>query len=219
MAKYELEHNFKEVAGRVSNIMPVFLQHQEEMMTSIGETILGFVEEDYRDKSQGQTGGDGIEWAPLTLSAAVGRLRKRAEYNKLKRVPPVKGEKKKAREARVKNNKKIMQKKREMERQELASANILVDTGKMINALTPYHTEGDSKNVLTVDKLSVTVGLIRKGGKSGVDIASVHNFGSQHIPARQILGEESLQSQERQDEIVETIEEFIEVALKENGFK
>ncbi len=69
----QLAEAYEVAAGQVAANRPVVLD-------AIGVQNLSWAQQDYRKKSRGEQGGDGVTWAPVKSETVVGRLRKLKEY-------------------------------------------------------------------------------------------------------------------------------------------
>lgn len=57
-----------------------FEQITPDLLELIGEVVLGYVQQDFADKSQGATGTDGTAWTPTTESGIRSRAKRRPEW-------------------------------------------------------------------------------------------------------------------------------------------
>jgi hypothetical protein len=69
----QLAEAYEVAAGQVAANRPVVLD-------AIGVQNLSWAQQDYRKKSRGEQGGDGVTWAPIKSETVVGRIRKLKAY-------------------------------------------------------------------------------------------------------------------------------------------
>lgn len=114
-------------------------QRQPELMEVLGVQILSNAQLDYRAKSRGGTGSDGIKWTPLADSTVERKNRR--------------GKKKRGRRRRGSDASPTGK----------TTTDIGVDTGLQRNSAAPGYSGGDGKggNVHEFDALHVTVGFGR----------------------------------------------------------
>lgn len=220
---YEVTLNFGDVAKDIAGIWDTFKQDQDAMLDSVGTATLAFAKEDFQDKGEGRTGGDGIQWEPLSRAAIASRLRRSsAKYRNLFLIPTPDRDTAKVRKQRQKRNAKRRAKKSKMIDEAMSNHQILVDTGRLRDGLTAGHRQN---NIFQIEDMAVVVGTVRKVGSitSGMnlDVAPLHNEGGKNNkpPKRQIIGKETLEAEYRQDDLTDIVEQYIDLALQKKGFK
>lgn len=119
-------------------------QHQRDVLEAVGVKLLSFAKQDYRTKSRGGTGTDGITWKPLA-AATIKRKNGTSTGKKNSKRRVTKGGK---------------------ARPGIGSSAIGIDSGLQQNSASPGFKGPDPEggltgNVLEVTETSVTVGFGR----------------------------------------------------------
>lgn len=143
----------KEIKNVINNI-PKELRTgplSQELMQEVGMVILGLIKKAFITKARGGTDESGLRWAPLspvTIARRLGRTRpkpkKKAGYKGIKGKAPADFDK------------------------YAGSVEILIDSGKLLDSLTPASTSDDQ--VLNAGNGTVAVG-------TSVEYASKHHHG------------------------------------------
>lgn len=115
-----------------------FQAEQANVLEAVGARVLSYAQQDYRTKSRGGTGSDGITWAPLAESTV----------------------KRKASKGSAKRQKNRKQTKNGKARPTGNAVAIGIDSGLLLNSSQP----GFAGN-MSVDQASVTVGFPRTYAK------------------------------------------------------
>ena len=133
---FRIKFPFEEIRRKLKATASKITTAQKNIMEAVGVKLLSFAKQDYRTKSRGGVGSDGITWKPLKASTIKSKNRR--------------GSKRKT----TKGGKA---------RPGMGSSAIGIDTGLQQNSAAPGFNGPDGKggNVLTVTDHDVTVGFAR----------------------------------------------------------
>ena len=137
---FTIKFPLAEIKAKLGNAKARIEREQRDLNEAIGVQLLSLAKQDYRTKSRGGTGTDGITWKPLA---------------------PATIKKKNVRGAR---NSKRKTTKGGKARPGIGSSAIGIDTGLQQASASPGFSGSDGKggNVLVVTETSVTVGFNRE---------------------------------------------------------
>lgn len=165
-------HTFDEEVARVQQIDKAIDDHMEEILEAIGIQVLSWMQDDYKTKARGETDPAGVKWDPIKRSSMRSRLRKLQSYRE-----------------------KTKADKRTAIDQAMASHEIGVDTGRLINSLE-FSTDNPSDTQLTIKDHTVTVG-------------SAVKYADDFDSARPIFSEKNI-TEDRRKELDELVEDIVD---------
>lgn len=142
---FKIQNPFAAIVAKTKAAKKKVEQQQRNLLEAVGVKLLSFAQQDYRTKSRGGTGTDGITWKKLAPAT-------------IKRKNSTSAGKENATRKTTKGGKA---------RPGIGSSAIGVDSGLQQNSASPGFKGGDGKggNVLTVTEHDVTVGYGREYSK------------------------------------------------------
>ena len=136
--KFTVTFPLEEIRKKLRNCKARIAKEHHDLNEAVGVQLLSLAQQDYRTKSRGGTGTDGIKWAALKRPRANAKRGKRNEKRKTTKGGKV--------------------------RPTTASTSIGIDTGLQQASASPGFKGSDGKggNILEVTDTSVTVGFGRE---------------------------------------------------------